>query len=995
MKKSSLLIFTALMLLSSSLLAADAVIKVDRNLDVPSFLGYVDDEFIIVVKAGVVSNFDSKLLSSNMVFEGVPEFELLSGRFAVIQERQQFQGRKVSPAASAIENVMARHFKIKITFGTVDDAMKAYSELDAVESVQAIGIHTIFATPNDTYYDNPPASFPYDQWHYWDTHSIDADLAWDTQTGDATVVVGILDTGTRYFHTDLGGNNAPWGPDNPQTNGNIWINGGETAGDGIDNDGNGYIDDIVGYDFVSSTNAIACNCLDQDCGTADNDPDDGDGHGTHVGGTIGAITNNGRAVAGIAGGFSDGTTSGVGNGSKLMALRIGWHARCMGFITGVVRMDYAAEAMNYVADQVDAGVNVAAINCSWGSSNSGGLGAAVDNLLAHDVVIVVAAGNSNSTNTSYLSSRGDCLDVAATDRNGNGASFTNHGPWVDVAAPGVNIISTYANPDDADLTHNYVALLSGTSMSAPHVVGILALLESCNPALTGPQKFNLIVNNTDPYTDSRDLGSGIANANKALIAASCATCAETTPVANFSGTPTSGDTPLTVSFTDASSNNPATWSWDFGDGGNSSAQNPSHEYTSVGTFTVTLTASNCAGSGVETKVDYITVNEPPCLATTPVANFSGSPTSGEASLTVGFSDLSTNNPVTWSWDFGDGGNSSAQNPSHEYTSVGTFTVTLTAGNCAGSGVETKVDYITVNEPPCSATTPVANFSGSPTSGDVPLTVGFSDLSTNSPDTWSWDFGDGTNSSAQNPSHEYTTAGTYTVSLTASNCAGSGVETKVDYITVNTPPAATEMLVFDIVVSRIKMSKGFKTGTADITIFDANSQPVENATVTGNFSGKTSETGLTALTNASGVATFLSASVKGGGEWCFEVTNVTHATLTYNSFLNNVTQSCEGGDVFSVGEPIISELPNDYVLLQNHPNPFNPSTNISFTLPQSMYITLEVFNVAGQRIATVAEGSFSSGEHTVTWNAERYSSGVYFYRLTRPDLVQTKKMLLLK
>ncbi|MCH7947592.1 MAG: S8 family serine peptidase [candidate division Zixibacteria bacterium] len=819
MKKNFLLIFAAFMLLSGSLLAADAVIKVDRDLDVPSFLGYVDDEFIIVVKAGVVSNFDSKLLSSNMVFESVPEFELLSGRFAVIQERQQFQGRKVSPAASAIENVMARHFKIKITFGTVDDAMKAYSELDAVESVQPIGIHSLYATPNDTYYDNPPASFSFDQWHYWDTHSIDADLAWDTQTGDATVVVGILDSGTRYFHTDLGGNNAPWGPNNPQINGNIWINGGETAGDGIDNDGNGYIDDIVGYDFVSSTNAISCSCKDQDCDTADNDPDDGDGHGTHVSGTVAAITNNGRAVAGIAGGFSDGTTSGAGNGSKIMALRIGWHARCMGFITGVVRMDYAAEAMNYVADQVDAGVNVAAINCSWGSSNSGGLGAAVDNLLAHDVVIVVAAGNSNSTNTSYLSSRGDCLDVAATDRNGIGASFTNHGPWVDVAAPGVDIMSTYANPDDADLTHNYVALLSGTSMSAPHICGILALLESCNPALTGPQKFNLIVNNTDPYTDSRDLGSGIANANKALSAASCATCAETTPVANFSGTPTSGDTPLTVSFTDASSNNPATWSWDFGDGANSSEQNPSHEYS--------------------------------------------------------------------------------------------------------------------------------------------------------------------------------TAGTFTVALTASNCAGSGVETKVDYITVTTPPAATEMLVFDIVVSRIKMSKGFKTGTADITIFDANSQPVENATVTGNFSGKTSETGLTALTNASGVATFLSASVKGGGEWCFEVTNVTHVTLTYNSFLNNVTQSCESGDLFSVGEPIISELPNDYVLLQNHPNPFNPSTNISFTLPQSMYITLEVFNVAGQRIAMVAVGSFSSGEHTVTWNAERYSSGVYFYRLTRPDLVQTKKMLLLK
>jgi len=469
---------------------------------VPSFLGYVDDEFIIVVKAGVVSNFDSKLLSSNMVFEGVPEFDLLSGRFGVIQERQQFQGRKVSAAATAIANVMARHFKIKITFGTIDDAMKAYSELDAVESVQPIGIHSLYATANDTYFDNPPASFPFEQWHYWDTHSIDADLAWDTQTGDATVVVGILDSGTRYFHTDLGGNNAPWDPSNPQTGGNIWFNGGETAGDGIDNDGNGYIDDVIGYDFVSSTSARGCSCQDQDCGTADNDPDDGDGHGTHVSGTVAAITNNGRAVAGIAGGFSDGTTSGAGNGSKLMALRIGWHARCMGFTTGVVRMDYAAEAMNYVADQVDAGVNVAAINCSWGSSNSGGLGAAVDNLLAHDVVIVVAAGNSNSTNTSYLSSRGDCLDVAATDRNGNGASFTNHGPWVDVAAPGVDIMSTYANPNDPDLNNNYVALLSGTSMSAPHICGIVALLESCNPALTGPQKFNLIVNNTDPIRRS-------------------------------------------------------------------------------------------------------------------------------------------------------------------------------------------------------------------------------------------------------------------------------------------------------------------------------------------------------------------------------------------------------------------------------------------------------------------------------------------------------------
>ena len=91
-----------------------------------------------------------------------------------------------------------------------------------------------------------------------------------------------------------------------------------------------------------------------------------------------------------------------------------------------------------------------------------------------------------------------------------------------MAAPGVSILSTYREPSDPDPTHHYLALSDGTSMSAPHICGIAALLESCNPALTGTDKFNLIVNNTQPYTDARDLGSGIANARDALNAASCA-----------------------------------------------------------------------------------------------------------------------------------------------------------------------------------------------------------------------------------------------------------------------------------------------------------------------------------------------------------------------------------------------------------------------------------------------------------------------------------------
>jgi len=249
------------------------------------------------------------------------------------------------------------------------------------------------------------------------------------------------------------------------------------------------------------------------------------------------------------------------------------------------------------------------------------------------------------------------------------------------------------------------------------------------------------------------------------------------PVADFSGNPTNGVVPLTVYFTDLSTNNPTSWSWDFGDTGTSGAENPSHEYTAVNTYTVALTATNAEGQDTETKVDYITVTS---AGQPPVADFIGSPTNGTVPLTVDFADQSTNSPTSWSWDFGDTGTSGAQNPSHEYTAVDSYTVSLTATNSYGQDTETKVDYITVTS---AGQAPVADFIGSPTSGPVPLTLDFTDQSTNSPTSWSWDFGDTGASGAQNPSHEYTAVDSYTVSLTATNLYGQDTETKVDYITV--------------------------------------------------------------------------------------------------------------------------------------------------------------------------------------------------------------------
>jgi len=249
------------------------------------------------------------------------------------------------------------------------------------------------------------------------------------------------------------------------------------------------------------------------------------------------------------------------------------------------------------------------------------------------------------------------------------------------------------------------------------------------------------------------------------------------PTAAFSGTPTSGCAPLEVCFTDASTGNPTSWSWSFGDGGTSTEQNPCNTYDTPGSYTVSLTVANACGSDTEMKEHYITVGGPPTAA------FSGTPTSGCAPLEVCFTDASTGTPTSWSWAFGDGGTSGAQNPCHTYNAPGSYTVSLTVTNACGSDNETKAGYLQVGGPPTAA------FSGTPTSGCAPLEVCFTDASTGSPTSWSWSFGDGSTSTESDPCHAYTASGSYTVTLTVCNDCGCDTETKEDYVAVLTPPVA--------------------------------------------------------------------------------------------------------------------------------------------------------------------------------------------------------------
>lgn len=247
-------------------------------------------------------------------------------------------------------------------------------------------------------------------------------------------------------------------------------------------------------------------------------------------------------------------------------------------------------------------------------------------------------------------------------------------------------------------------------------------------------------------------------------------------VAGFTATPTSGDAPLEVDFTSNCLGNITSYLWTFGDGSTSTAENPTHTYTTADDYTVTLEVTGALGTTAETKTDYIHV-----IWGVPVANFAADPTSGKAPHEVDFTDFSLGSVQSWEWDFGDGETSDEADPTHIYQDPGTYSVSLTVSGPGGTDSKTKNDYITVR---CPA--PAADFSADPTSGDAPLEVTFTSLADGMSDCisgYAWDFGDEGNSGEENPVYLYQKPGTYTVKFTVMGDGGADLEEKEAYIEV--------------------------------------------------------------------------------------------------------------------------------------------------------------------------------------------------------------------
>jgi serine protease len=299
---------------------------------------------------------------------------------------------------------------------------------------------------------------------------IAAPQAWNISLGDATTVIGIVDTGVQWDHPDLAAN--------------MWVNSKEIPNNGIDDDHNGYIDDYLGWDFGGLT------------GTPDNDPkEDAPYHGTHVAGIASAVTNNGVGIASI------------GSNCKIMAVKCAQNN--IKDPNGNPYISYGYEGIRYA---VDNGANI--INCSWGGSGYSNLARdVIDYALSKGVLIVAAAGNDGVTDIQYPAGYNGVLSVASVGQNDVKSSFSTYGYWVDVCAPGENIYSTWMTD-----TYQY---LSGTSMSSPLVAGLAGLVKSYFPNMSPVQIGEQIrvncdnIDNLNP-ADIMELGSGRINAFKAL-----------------------------------------------------------------------------------------------------------------------------------------------------------------------------------------------------------------------------------------------------------------------------------------------------------------------------------------------------------------------------------------------------------------------------------------------------------------------------------------------
>jgi subtilisin family serine protease len=454
---------------------------------------------VVLPAAGTINE---KVTRENKFFENQTNIEFAPGEFIVKLKKDTTFSRSPLTALNEKHQVYALEKVFKNAEGTILDniylvhvpigsnipsIVKEYAMYPDVVYAEPNAVVRLCGIPNDVNFSN--------QWSLHNTGQVisfqrflgkipikvhfsgtpDADIdapeAWEIETGNPDVVIAIVDSGIDYTHPDL--------------TANIWNNTDEIPGNGIDDDTNGFIDDVMGWDFAYH----------------DSDPKDELGHGTLCAGIAGAVTNNDIGMAGVCWNCS------------IMPVQV-WNETGWGY------WDDVAAAIKYAADN---GADV--ISMSFGDYESQNIILdAVNYAYDKGVVLCAAAGNDNKGTEFYPAAYENVTAVAMTDPkdkrvHDNPWSGSNYGEWVDIAAPGGLIYSTmptyHVTMNDEYLVQNYDFVL-GTSFATPMVAGVAALLLSKDPSLSPNEVKSLLCKNVDPYYSNKYIGTGRLNAYKVL-----------------------------------------------------------------------------------------------------------------------------------------------------------------------------------------------------------------------------------------------------------------------------------------------------------------------------------------------------------------------------------------------------------------------------------------------------------------------------------------------
>ena len=447
------------------------------------------------------------------------------------------------------------------------------------------------------------------------------------------------------------------------------------------------------------------------------------------------------------------------------------------------------------------------------------------------------------------------------------------------------------------------------------------------------------------------------------------------PTAGFTFT----ENELTIEFDATSSTDDGSiidWSWDFGDGNTGSGELTSHTYAEPGIYTVVLTVTDDEGA-TDTNTQTVDVGN-----SLPVASFTAAQASGTLEVSFdGSGSTDDGNIVDWSWDFGDGNMGSGEMTTHTYSNTGIFTVILTVTDDLGATGSTSAEVeIAENQDP------IAAFTFTQVGGT--LAVDFDGSGSTDEGTivsWDWDFGDSNSGAGETVSHTYAVAGTYTVMLTVTDDLGAIGSLAQDVEVTDASAGTMHVASITTVINR---DGGPGVAESTVLILDQDENPVEGATVLGTFSEDLSGTA-SAVTNENGEALLISEEFsQRARDLGICIDDVTHATLVYDSALNaDASFACTSatpqtsiakdvGDPFKKAKIATDEptVPMEFALKRNYPNPFNPTTNISFDLPEAASVSLEVYDMMGRRVATLVNGELGAGSYETVWNARKRSSG---------------------